>query len=149
MYPNMNRFSDLLASKPCITVDITVRPITHNGAPDLLVEVNQQVLFSGVLDRSVTLTATDLDLLEPLLIKLTMSNKNYNADLETAVVVESFKIDDFEFVPDHTHLFEYANDHDNTQPTSYLGFNGVWSLSIPEPFYRWLHHTTGQGWLID
>jgi len=121
----------------------------HNGAPDLLVEVNQRVLFSGVLDQSVRLTATELDLLEPLLIKLTMSNKNYNADRETAVVVESFKIDDFEFVPDHTHLFEYANDHDNAQPTSYLGFNGMWSLSIPEPFYRWLHRATGQGWLID
>jgi len=126
-----------------------VRPITHNGAPDLLVEVNQRVLFSGVLDQPATLTATELDLPEPLLIKLTMSNKNYSADLETAVVIESFKIDDFEFVPDHTHLFEYDNDHSNTQPTSYLGFNGVWSLSIPEPFYRWLHRATGQGWLID
>ena len=145
----MNCFSDLLASKPYITVDITVQPIKYNGAPDLLVEVNQRVLFSGVLDQPVTLTATELDLLEPLLIKLTMSNKNYSADLETAVVVESFKVDDFEFVPDHTHLFEYANDHDNAQPTSYLGFNGVWSLSIPEPVYRWLHRATGQGWLID
>jgi hypothetical protein len=145
----MNRFSDLLDSNPYITVGITVRPITHNGAPDLLVEVNQQALFSGVLDRTMTITATDLDLREPLMIKLTMSNKNYSADLETAVVVESFKIDDVEFVPKHTHFFEYANDHNNTQPTNYLGFNGVWSLSIPEPFYRWLHRSTGQGWLIE
>lgn len=29
---------------------------------------------------------------------------------------------------------------------SYLAHNGV--LSISEPFYRWYHHTSGQGWLL-
>jgi len=29
---------------------------------------------------------------------------------------------------------------------SYLANNGV--LTIPEPFYHWLHRVTGQGWLL-
>lgn len=29
----------------------------------------------------------------------------------------------------------------------YLADNGV--LSIQEPFYRWLHQVTGQGWLLE
>ena len=30
---------------------------------------------------------------------------------------------------------------------SYLVDNGV--LTIPEPFYRWYHRVSGQGWLLE
>ena len=30
---------------------------------------------------------------------------------------------------------------------NYLAKNGV--LTIPEPFYRWYHRITGQGWLLE
>lgn len=145
----MNRFSDLLASKPSITVSISLAPVIAAGIPTVTVQVNQQVLFSGELDQAVQLETTELDLLQPLVISVAMSNKHYDANRETAVIVQSFKIDDFEFVPGHTHLFEYINDHGNSQPTNYLGFNGVWSLTTDRPFYQWLHQVTGQGWLID
>jgi hypothetical protein len=145
----MNCFSDLLASKHSITVGISLTPVVAAGVPTVTVQVNQQVLFSGELDQAVRLWVPELDLLQPLVISVGMSNKHYDANRETAVIVQSFKIDDFEFVPGHTHLFEYTNDHGNSQPTNYLGFNGVWSLTTDRPFYQWLHQVTGQGWLID
>jgi hypothetical protein len=145
----MNRFSDLLDSKHSITFVILLTPVIAAGVPNVTVQANQQVLFSGELDHAIRLEITELDLLQPLAISVAMSNKHYHAEQETAVIVESFKLDEFEFVPSYTHLFEYTNDHNNSQPTNYLGFNGVWSLTIDQPFYQWLHQVTGQGWLID
>jgi len=43
---------------------------------------------------------------------------------------DSVTIDDIEVLPKY----------------SYLANNGV--LTIPEPFYHWLHRVTGQGWLL-
>ena len=60
----------------------------------------------------------------------------------------NFKIDDFDVVPMWTQLAKYSNDSNVTAPTNYLGFNGTWSLEITEPFYRWQHKITGQGWLL-
>jgi hypothetical protein len=48
-----------------------------------------------------------------------------------------------------SHLATYKNDQNVTQPTNYLGFNGTWNLKINEPFYRWRHNITGQGWLLE
>lgn len=32
--------------------------------------------------------------------------------------------------------------------SNYMGWNGVWYLDIELPIFRWVHKTTGMGWLI-
>jgi hypothetical protein len=91
----------------------------------------------------------DVPLLDPIKIEIGMSNKKYNQNLETAVIIDSVCIDGFEITPNYTHLANYQNERNIDNPTSYLGFNGVWKLTIPEPFYRWQHRVTGQGWLLE
>jgi hypothetical protein len=77
-----------------------------------------------------------------------LKNKIYGLNPDTAVVLNQISIDRFDIIPAWTQLAEYVNDHDNTDPTSYLGFNGEWKLEISEPFYQWRHQVTGQGWLL-
>jgi hypothetical protein len=91
----------------------------------------------------------ELPLLDPFKIEIGMSDKKYNETLETAVIIRSLKIDDFEIIPNWTNLSEYQNERDINRPVSYMGYNGVWSLTVPEPFYRWRHVVTGQGWLLE
>lgn len=62
--------------------------------------------------------------------------------------IKSVSLDDFEIVPNWTHLAEYSDDTDRHGPTTYLDNNGIWKLSISKPFYQWRHETTGQGWLF-
>ena len=77
-----------------------------------------------------------------------MNNKEYSAERETAVIIKNIQVDNIILIPKFEYLAEYINDHNNNDPTSYLGFNGTWILDINQPFYHWLHKHTGQGWLL-
>jgi hypothetical protein len=144
----MKNFSDLLDTDQQITVSVNISPLSANGDPTAWIKINDCILFDSVLMFPVT-ALIELPLLDPLRIEIGISNKNYNEKLETAVVINSVNINGFEIVPAWTNLASYQNDHANNAPTSYLGFNGTWVLEIPEPFYRWQHHVTGQGCLLE
>ena len=143
----MKRFSDLQDIERDITVKLTLRAITHNGRPCCCVSNGDTMYFNGPVDSTMCVKFK-IGLLEPMQILVCMSDKIYDERLETAIIIDSITIDDLEIVPDFLHHAEYQNDHDQDIKTNYLGFNGVWSLTIPEPFYHWRHRVTGQGWLL-
>lgn len=89
-----------------------------------------------------------LDLLTPFTIIIELKNKVYTTEYETAVIIRRLSVDNIEIIPQYDYLADYINDHDNHNPTSYLGFNGKWTLTFDRPFYQWLHQARSQGWLI-
>jgi hypothetical protein len=144
----MKNFLDLLATKKDIEVHVRLRPICDNGEPRCCIKINQSVMHDGLIS-GVTEAIQRVALTDPILIEIEMTEKKYSAEKETAVIIESIKIDGFDMIPAFTHLSQYDNERGYTGVTSYLGFNGKWSLDIAEPFYRWRHRETGQGWLLD
>jgi hypothetical protein len=144
----MKKFSDLLAIDPKIDLCIHLEPVSYNGCPEFWISVNDKIIEQGTLTHSLT-KHCEIDLLDTIKLEIGMKQKSYSAEKETAVIIRSINIDGFEIVPNWTHLAIYQNDHNNESPTSYLGFNGAWRLDIPEPFYRWRHRVTGQGWLLE
>lgn len=144
----MKTFLELLDTDPQIDIQINIDPVYHSDAPYTTVAVNDSILFDAILTEKVNLQCS-IPLLNPIKITIGLKNKQYNLDRETAVVIEQITIDQFQIVPNYTQLATYVNDHQNSNTTSYLGFNGIWSLTIPEPFYRWKHQITGQGWLLQ
>lgn len=144
----MNHFLDLLDIDPKIDVRIILSPINENGDPVASVRINDNVLYQGPLSDILDKTLR-VGLLDPIEIEIGLKDKNYSMDKETAIVIDQISIDKFDLIPDYTHLATYQNSHNEPGPTSYLGFNGVWKLSIPGPFYRWRHRVTGQGWLLE
>jgi hypothetical protein len=144
----MKNFSDLLATKKDIEVRICIRAICENGEPRYSIKINQSVVYDGQISGKVE-KISRVGLTDPILIEIEMTEKKYSAEKETAVIIESIKIDEFDMIPAFTHLSRYDNERGYTGITSYLGFNGKWTLDIAEPFYRWRHRETGQGWLLD
>lgn len=144
----MKNFSDLLDTNVSLTVLIKIIPVSANGSPRAWIKINDQMLFDSVLMFPLE-SSVELDLLDPIRIEIGLKDKIYNEKLETAVIIDSIQIDNFEIIPNLTNLIDYQNDHNYKGPTSYLGFNGTWVLDIPEPFYRWQHRVTGQGWLLE
>jgi hypothetical protein len=144
----MKNFSELLDTDPKLAICIALDPVIDNGEPLVWVHINGRELFRSKLMFGITVDV-ELPLLDPFKIEIGMSDKKYNETLETAVIIRSLKIDDFEIIPNWTNLSEYQNERDINRPVSYMGYNGVWSLTVPEPFYRWRHVVTGQGWLLD
>jgi hypothetical protein len=144
----MKTFSDLLDIDPKIDLFVNLEPVSYNGYPQFWISVNDKIIEQGTLTHSLT-KHCEINLLDTIKLEIGMKQKNYSAEKETAVIIRSINIDGFEIVPNWTHLAIYQNDHDNGSPTSYLGFNGTWRLDIPEPFYRWRHRVTGQGWLLE
>lgn len=143
----MKNFSNLLATDSQIITQIKLSGVTDNGAPRVGVFVNDFCLLNSWLNEPITI-GYSAHILDPIVIKITMNNKEYNQDKETAVIIQSIQVDNIELIPKFDYLAEYINDHNNTNPTSYLGFNGTWILDINRPFYQWLHEKTGQGWLL-
>ena len=143
----MNHYLDNLVTDP-IVVSIGIRPISENGSPWTCVTVNHQLLKHGILTHEITRTV-EVSLLDSIEISIEMQDKSYSQQKETAIIIDSVCIDGFEIIPKYTHLAVYENEKHIAHPTSYLGYNGVWRFKIPEPFYRWRHRVTGQGWLLE
>jgi hypothetical protein len=143
----MKTFSDLLATDFYIDISIKLTPVVANGPPHVCVVVNNRTLWDQQLEQQVRLTHT-VGLLDLVNISIKMSNKTYSSTQETAVVIESIQIDDFEIVPNFTQLAKYTNDANTDIVTTYIGFNGIWALDLLSPFYQWKHQITGQGWLL-
>jgi hypothetical protein len=138
----MKRYSDLLDIDTRLHVRLELEPV---GIPDISVTVaGHQRDYLLAHNKIVEST---VDLLQPFSVIIELRSKQYSLGHETAVIVRLF-VDDINIVPKYDYLAAYANDHDNHNPTSYLGFNGKWTLTFDCPFYHWLHLHSGQGWLF-
>ena len=145
MHQNMKNFYDQQDTN--LNIRVTLSPIKDKDFPDILLKINTVVLYEGILTENTSFKH-QWPLMDIFKISLELKNKNYKSSSNTAVSINSLKIDDFDVVPMWTQLAKYSNDSNVTAPTNYLGFNGKWSLEITEPFYRWQHKITGQGWLL-
>jgi hypothetical protein len=144
----MKQFSDLQAIDTTVNIDIMLTAITQNGNPDITVRVNDQTLFDKSLQGTVLLSC-QLPILSPMVFCLELKNKQYNQNLETALIIDRISVDNIDIMPTYSYLADYQNDHNNNNPTNYLGFNGKWTLTIDCPFYQWLHQAQGHGWLLS
>jgi hypothetical protein len=139
----MNNYSDLLATNFKLNVCIELEPV---GTPEVVAAIGNTVLAAGILTESLKIEY-QLELLDLFSISIELRNKTYTLDYETAVIIRRLSIDNIDIVPEFDYLATYINDHNNNNPTSYLGFNGKWLLTFDRPFYQWLHQQTGQGLL--
>jgi hypothetical protein len=140
----MKTYSDLQAIDSRLHCHVELEPV---GNPEVAVIING-VYGGGKLFKTVVFDVT-VDLLNPFTIEIELKNKTYSLEHETAVIVKQLQIDGIDLVPRFDYLAVYDNDHNNNDPTSYLGFNGKWTLTFDRPFYQWLHLATGQGWLLS
>ena len=140
----MKTYSDLQAIDSRLHLHIELEPV---GTPDITVSVNDVLGDYPGLSDTIILDY-HVDLLDLFAVNIELSNKHYTTEYETAVIIKRLSIDNIELIPQYDYLARYINDHDNDNPTSYLGFNGKWTLTIDRPFYHWLHQHSGQGWLI-
>ena len=140
----MKTYSDLQDIDQSINVKINLRPV---GMPNISVSINQTMFEYTGLSSPVVLEYR-VGLLDNINIIIKLYDKEYDINNETAIIIDNIVIDNIDIVPKFDYLAEYINDHNNNNPTSYLGFNGAWQLNINQPFYHWLHKHTGQGWLL-
>jgi hypothetical protein len=140
----MKTYSDLQDIDSRLNLVIELEPV---GNPTTKIIVNNKEYDYPQLSSSIIIDDY-LPLMDLINIDIIMSNKHYTLEYETAVIIKRLSIDNIELIPQYDYLAKYVNDHNNNNPTSYLGFNGKWTLTIDRPFYHWLHEHSGQGWLI-
>ena len=137
------------SKQPDINLELSVALSPHyqTQVPRCVIYVND-IAWQGELTDSIVKTFS-IPLLSPIDIVITLEDKNYNTDHTTAVIVNSIEIDGRELIQYTSDCTSYVNDHKYTQHTTHIGFNGVWKFSIAEPFYRWHHRVSGNGWLLE
>ena len=136
----MNNYLDLLDTDTDIEVKVKLSVI---GSPDFSVAI-----ADNQWNNQCNIIANN-NLLTPFGIEIELRNKHYTVDYETAVIIDQISVDNIDIIPQYDYLADYQNDHNNNNPTSYLGFNGKWTLTFDRPFYHWLHQAQGQGWLLS
>tara|TARA_R110000803_G_scaffold71529_2_gene134808 strand:- start:749 stop:1177 length:429 start_codon:yes stop_codon:yes gene_type:complete len=141
----MKNYSDLQAIDFKLDVCIELDPV---GTPDIVVEIANNTYANSKLTAPKKLEY-QLDLRDIFSINIELKNKAYTLEYDTAVIIQRISIDSIDIVPKFDYLANYSNDHNNNNPTNYLGFNGKWILKFDRPFYQWLHQVTGQGLLVD
>jgi hypothetical protein len=141
----MKIYSNLQDIDTCLHLHVELEPV---GTPDVSVSVGDVTDHYPVLTSNIALDY-HIDLLDLFSINIELRNKHYTTEYETAVVIRRLCIDNIELTPEYDYLAKYNNDHNNSNPTNYLGFNGKWTLTVDRPFYHWLHEHSGQGWLIS
>ena len=140
----MKTYSDLQAIDTRLQLQVELEPV---GTPEVTIAINGVENHYLVLSDTIILDYR-VNLLDLFAVSIELSNKHYTTEYETAVIIRRLSVDNIELIPQYDYLAEYVNDHDNNNPTSYLGFNGKWTLTFDRPFYHWLHLHSGQGWLI-
>ena len=142
----MKSFSELQDINRTLPVRIRLDAYYQVQAPQIELTINKHtwdVKVDTIITREI-----EVDLLDPILIQVKLKDKDYTKDSTTAIIVRQLSIDKQELLPNYVHLTKYSNDHNMQITTEYLGYNGTWTFDIKEPFYRWLHEVTGQGWLL-
>ena len=134
----MKTYLDLLDTK--LKLDIELELV---GSPDFLLTVKSG--DSDMPGRQDLNQSYEIDLLTPFSLSIILRNKNDN---NTAIIIRRISVDNIEIMPRFNYLANYINEHNTNTPTSYLGVNGKWTLTIDRPFYQWLHQARSQGWLI-
>ena len=145
----MKNFYELLDINPTIEFIIELDVINDNGNPTIEVILNNQRIFGKYALTDFRRLYTRINLAEPVNLQISMSDKEYSAEKETAIIIKKLSFDNIDIIANgYIHYATYDNDHNNT-PTNYLGFNGTWIFDTKIPFYQWLHHASGQGWLLS
>lgn len=144
----MKNFLELLGTSIHLPLSLTVRPISNPVPPKCKIFINNKCYFDNILEDTFAVKE-NLSLNNPIRITLELTDKQYNENRETAIQIENLKIDNISLIPIYINYAVYVNDHNYNDPTTYLGFNGVWTLDIQPNFYMWLHRVDGKGWLLD
>jgi hypothetical protein len=145
---NIKTFSAIKDIDPKIHVRLTVGSITENGFPYCKIVCNGDELYADQLIDDYVIEF-DLNILTPVNVQITMSDKIYDQHKETAVIIKEFFIDHIDIAKDYQYHADYVNDHNINCATAYLGWNGTWNFDTKIPFYQWLHHASKQGWLLQ
>ena len=106
----MKTFSELLDINCNIPIEIGINAITHNGIPNACVSINDTTLYDAPVDNNICLCYS-VQLRDLMQISVTMSKKKYDVNVETAIIIDSVKIDGHEYIPECNHLISYINDH--------------------------------------
>jgi len=144
----MKNFYDLQDISTTIDVVLELEVIDTNGEPTVEIFLNESKLYEKCPLNGFRRFYTSLKLMDTAKLEISMSNKQYNAEKETAIIIKSLKIDNIEIIPTYNHLVDYQNDHNKNITTNYLGYNGKWTLHIDRPFYQWYHQVSSQGWIL-
>ena len=121
------------------------------GPPEYRILINKNILCEDY-GRGTSMFEVYVNDMVPILSSIVFEveilNKDYNSDSDSAIEVLDITVDGIQLLPEFVRYSTYFNDKNWTEPTTHLGFNGTWQFIIPEPFWRWYHKVSGQGWLL-
>lgn len=155
--------SNMDTKKFQLNAKILLRPVWHADAPEILLGVDNSIIYAGKLFANTTFTVDQIMNAGQHEIWVEFINKQDGdtvGDLDKAVIIEQItfnNISDQKFIwagsyrPDYPE--PWASQQTNLLPVldhqNYLGWNGKWTLTFDIPVFTWMHKTLDLGWIYD
>jgi hypothetical protein len=152
-----------------VTVDLYLKTVLFDRPPTVRVGLNDQVK-DLCLDQDTVVSfvaeANHGDILRLTVEHYgkTIADCKPNDNLDTAVVIDRININGIEsqrfvwqglYVPEYEKAYVEDQHKNGTElapvlkHSSYLGWNGVWTLEFTAPVFTWIHKIENLGWIYD
>lgn len=135
----------------CVELRVTLEPV---GRPWVAIDANGW----GKVQQLTETTEFDFKFYAPAgscNLKIEHFKKGDN-DPTTALIIQKisfFGIEDPRFIWSGIYRPDYPEHYPNKVPeisnTTYLGWNGVWSLDFSVPVFTWIHQLQNLGWMYQ
>lgn len=149
-------------------IKVLIEPVWFNRHPTIEIGVNGDYRTETIVAE----TWFEFDLTLPKSVcwlEVRYSDKqiqdtNPKTGQDTAVIIKKIIINDLQsdkfiwqgvYRPNYpTHYIRQQQELGNTLPaeitnSTYMGWNGVWSLAITIPAYTWVHNVENLGWIYE
>jgi hypothetical protein len=146
-------------------ISLTLRPIWHNEPPELEITIDNQTQQIKLTDTQIFNFQTH-SLPRNIVVSIKLINKKDSdvvpdKNLDKAVIIDMLTVNGIsdsrfvwagEYRPDYPEPW-YSQQQDKPPALlknhNYLGWNGVWAVSIQVPAFLWMHQLLGLGWIYD
>lgn len=147
------------------SIALTLTPQWHIDPPEIIIRVNdqnQQLLLKQTETFQFEFYSAPRD----VLISVELINKQERdtvpeKNLDKAVIIDQLTINGIsdprfvwagEYRPDYPEPW-YSQQQDKPPALltnhNYLGWNGIWNITIQVPAFLWMHRQLGLGWVYD
>jgi hypothetical protein len=150
---NLDLYCDsIVFDKDCIELKIDVDSSESNGAPELVINFNQQIVFCQLVPEGRHVFTVNLDLAKCNTLSIGMTNKlPGDTQLIDGIIVadkwikiNQLSIDNYNLATDYNFFRQYFKYESDQQQEPMLGFwsNSKLILEFESPFVSWYNERT-------
>lgn len=142
-------------------IKLVLSPVYYDEYPEIKLSFDGRQKFNGTLtEKTIFELTSDLEIgthtIEVHFLNKKNTDTKQELGLDKAVVIESVILEGFDLERFKWAGIYYPNYPEHIKnaepvlsPATYMGWNGIWILTLEIPIYTWIHKSESLGWIYE